>query len=80
MPLHEPWPDNVSGPFFVDTECIDCDTCRGLAPGVFGRNDGRGYSFVARQPLGENERRRCHEAADRCPVRAIHEGAERGTA
>lgn len=24
-----------SGVFFVDSTCIDCDTCRQIAPGVF---------------------------------------------
>ncbi len=80
MTLHETWPESVPGPFYVDAECIDCDTCRGLAPGFFGRNEGRGYSFVARQPQGEDERERCRDAADRCPVRAIHEDAERSAA
>ena len=25
-------PENVPGEFFVDSTCIDCDTCRQLAP------------------------------------------------
>lgn len=28
-------PENVSGDFYVDTSCIDCDTCRWMAPEVF---------------------------------------------
>jgi ferredoxin len=79
MPEHEPWPDNAAGPFCVDSECIDCDACRGLAPRVFGRNERRGFSFVARQPQDEEEREACREAAQRCPVRAIHENAQRDT-
>ena len=27
--------DNVSGDFFVDETCIDCDMCRQIAPSVF---------------------------------------------
>jgi len=26
---------NVNGDFYVDTTCIDCDTCRWMAPEVF---------------------------------------------
>jgi hypothetical protein len=29
-------PENVSGDFFVDTTCIDCDTCRQIGPQVSG--------------------------------------------
>jgi hypothetical protein len=28
-------PENVPGDFFVDSTCIDCDTCRQIAPQVF---------------------------------------------
>jgi len=30
-------PTNAAGDFFVDASCIDCDTCRWLAPGTFDR-------------------------------------------
>ena len=40
--------DNVPGEFFVDATCIDCDTCRRVAPSVF--EEGDGHSFVAAQP------------------------------
>jgi hypothetical protein len=29
-------PENVEGSFFVDSTCIDCDTCRQIAPATFG--------------------------------------------
>ena len=35
-------PANVPGPWFVDSTCIDCDTCRQLAPEVFP-DDGNHY-------------------------------------
>jgi glyoxylase-like metal-dependent hydrolase (beta-lactamase superfamily II)/ferredoxin len=41
-------PENASGDFYVDRTCIDCDTCRRIAPEVFAEGDG--YSYVARQP------------------------------
>ena len=42
------YPENVSGDFFVDSTCIDCDTCRQLAPETFAA--GHEYSFVHSQP------------------------------
>ena len=39
---------NVDGPFYVDDSCIDCGTCRWMAPDVFDRAEG--MSRVHRQP------------------------------
>ena len=47
--------ENVDGEFFVDSTCIDCDTCRQLAPAVF-RETGE-YSAVYRQPEDAPSRR-----------------------
>ena len=41
-------PENVPGEFFVDSTCIDCDTCRQLAPATFGETAA--YAFVHTQP------------------------------
>jgi hypothetical protein len=40
--------ENVEGSFFVDATCIDCDTCRQLAPDIFGETGE--FSFVKAQP------------------------------
>jgi glyoxylase-like metal-dependent hydrolase (beta-lactamase superfamily II) len=39
---------NARGDWFVDTRCIDCGTCREIAPAIFG--EGGGASVVRRQP------------------------------
>ncbi len=44
------WPENVSGKFYVDEQCIDCDLCRETAPDFFTRDDAGGYSYVCKQP------------------------------
>src|SRR2546423_959185 len=49
-------PENAPGAFFVDSTCIDCDTCRQLAPAVFG--EAADYAFVRRQPTSAEDRRR----------------------
>jgi len=63
-------PENAPGDLYVDAQCIDCDTCRELAPAVFARAD-RGLSYVARQPSGGGERLRALQALVSCPVAAI---------
>lgn len=64
-------PDNVSGKFYVDKMCIDCDVCRDTAPANFTRNDENGYSYVHKQPETPEELALCDEAMMACPVEAI---------
>ena len=47
--------ENVPGSFFVDSTCIDCDTCRQLAPATFGETGE--FSFVQLQPRDRGESR-----------------------
>ena len=63
--------DNVSGTYYVDEECIDCDLCRQVAPDNFTRNEDEGYSFVYKQPSTPEESELCEEALEGCPVEAI---------
>ena len=63
--------ENVPGPFYVDSTCIDCDVCRDLAPENFTRSFRHAYSYVSKQPLNDVERAACEEALAACPVEAI---------
>jgi len=72
--------ENEPGPFFVDETCIDCDTCRQLAPGVFGRSTARGCSYVAHQPATEADRRDARLALVACPAASIGASEKRGLA
>jgi ferredoxin len=63
--------ENVCGLFYVDSSCIDCDVCRDTAPDNFMRSDENSYSFVYKQPQGEDEKALCDEAMSCCPVEAI---------
>jgi ferredoxin len=65
------YPENVTGKFYVDNQCIDCDLCRETAPTCFTRNDDGGYSYVFKQPENEDEEKQCKEAMEGCPVEAI---------
>jgi ferredoxin len=63
--------ENVAGPFYVDSSCIDCDVCRDTAPQNFTRSFKHAYSYVSKQPENETERLACDEAMSTCPVEAI---------
>ncbi len=63
--------DNVSGKYYVDNQCIDCDLCRETAPANFRRNDDGGYSFVYKQPTTPAEEAQCNEAREGRPAEAI---------
>jgi glyoxylase-like metal-dependent hydrolase (beta-lactamase superfamily II)/ferredoxin len=60
---------NVPGALFVDGTCIDCDTCRQLAPETFA--DVRGMSAVRVQPRARAELDAALRALVACPVGAI---------
>jgi glyoxylase-like metal-dependent hydrolase (beta-lactamase superfamily II)/ferredoxin len=60
---------NVPGSFFVDTTCINCDTCRQLAPASF-REVGD-YSAVVEQPAGDDQVHQAYQALLACPVGSI---------
>ena len=60
---------NVDGNFFVDATCINCDTCRQLAPKSF-REIGE-YSAVVQQPTGDQQRHQAYQALLACPVGSI---------
>jgi glyoxylase-like metal-dependent hydrolase (beta-lactamase superfamily II)/ferredoxin len=78
--LAEKLPENAPGPFFVDASCIDCETCRELAPEVFARDARRGQSIVARQPAGEHALERARLAVVACPTASIGTSDKRGLA
>jgi glyoxylase-like metal-dependent hydrolase (beta-lactamase superfamily II)/ferredoxin len=62
-------PSNVPGEWFVDSTCIDCDTCRQLAPRVFGEADG--CSYVQEQPKDVESETTALQALVACPTGSI---------
>jgi glyoxylase-like metal-dependent hydrolase (beta-lactamase superfamily II)/ferredoxin len=62
-------PQNTDGDFYVDTTCIDCDTCRWMTPQVFHRVDE--MSAVYHQPANETERLAALQALLSCPTSSI---------
>ena len=62
-------PENVPGDFFVDATCIDCDTCRQLAPDTF-REQGE-FSVVYHQPDTKDQARLALMSLVACPTGSI---------
>ena len=61
--------ENAEGEFFVDSTCINCDTCRQLAPETFA--DSGNTSFVKNQPEGPAATRDALRALLACPTGSI---------
>ncbi|MEB3230327.1 MAG: MBL fold metallo-hydrolase [Leptolyngbyaceae bacterium] len=61
--------ENVTGDFYVDSTCIDCDTCRWMSPTVFSRVGTQ--SAVSHQPNHAGERRAAIQALLSCPTASI---------
>lgn len=60
---------NTAGDFYVDASCINCDTCRQLAPGTFEETGE--YSAVRRQPENHVDIHHAYQALVACPVGSI---------
>ena len=60
---------NTEGNFFVDSTCIDCDTCRQLAPTTFIEEGD--YSAVFHQPETAKDELAAYQALLACPVGSI---------
>jgi glyoxylase-like metal-dependent hydrolase (beta-lactamase superfamily II)/ferredoxin len=65
---------NAPGDFFVDSSCIDCDTCRWMAPGVFDRAEEQ--SRVHHQPATAAELEAARLALLACPTGSIRTEAK----
>ena len=67
---------SVTGKYYVDDQCIDCDLCRSTAPDNYKTDEDLGFSFVYKQPENEEEEELCQEALENCPVEAIGDDGE----
>ena len=61
--------ENIEGNFYVDSTCIDCDTCRWVAPDVFNRQASQ--SAVYHQPVTDKEELQAMQALLACPTASI---------
>jgi ferredoxin len=70
------YPQNVPGKYYVDSQCVDCDSCRETAPDNFKRDEDGGISYVFKQPESSDEEALCKEAKEGCPTEAIGDNGE----
>ena len=68
-------PQNITGKYYVDSTCIDCDQCRAIAPDFFGRTD-EGMSFLKKQPTADEEVTLVDEAMTSCATSSIGNDGE----
>ena len=69
--LANKYPENITGTFYVDDQCIDCDLCRETAPASFRRDDNLGLTIVFHQPETPEELAHAREALQGCPTDTI---------
>jgi glyoxylase-like metal-dependent hydrolase (beta-lactamase superfamily II)/ferredoxin len=60
---------NIAGNFYVDATCINCDTCRQLAPMSF--EEVGDFSAVTSQPADQGPLHQAYQALLSCPVGSI---------
>ena len=60
---------NVTGNFYVDSTCINCDTCRQLAPKNF--EEVGDFSAILHQPEDDRQAHQAYQALLACPVGSI---------
>lgn len=63
--------DNMPGMYYVDTDCIACDTCYGIAPKHFILTQNNDHAIVVMQPETHGDIQLCNDAMAACPVGAI---------
>ena len=68
---NERLPQNMAGPYYVDSTCIDCDMCRSTTPAFFRRDEEIGMTIVYRQPVTPEEHALADKAKQGCPTESI---------
>ena len=66
---------NITGKYYVDSSCIDCDQCRAIAPDFFGRTED-GMSFLQKQPTSAEDIALVDEAMTSCATSSIGNDGE----
>ena len=56
----------------VDDNCTGCGLCQETCPEVFEMTDDNDVAKVKEDPVPKEAEETCREAAENCPVEAIH--------
>lgn len=62
---------NVPGRWYVDTNCMGCGMCQGIAPANVAFEPGYEFAYISKQPDNPDEEAALAQAADQCPAEAI---------
>jgi len=63
--------ENVDGKWYVDENCIACDSCISIAPDMFVMNDDSTHAYVKKQPVTPEEIQAAEDSKGSCPTEAI---------
>ena len=69
-------PENVPGKWYVDENCIACNSCTSIAPDIFVMAEDDKYAYVAKQPESPDEEALSQDAKAACPTDSIGDAAE----
>ena len=64
-------PQNVPGPWYVDTTCTPCRVCLDEAPNLLKYNDDETAVYFFKQPENDDENAAAQRALEICPTLAI---------
>ena len=67
---------NVAGAYYIDSNCIGCGQCVGIADEFFTENLDEGNCYVKCQPTSADDIALCEKALCNCPVEAIGNDGE----
>jgi ferredoxin len=68
--------ENVPGKWYVDENCIACDSCMSIAPDHFVMSEDGSHAFVSKQPENAEEEQLCEDAMASCPTESIGDDGE----
>lgn len=64
-------PENVPGPYYVDTTCTLCRTCMEEAPNLLKYSEDETYVYFFKQPEADEEKVAAQRAMEVCPTLSI---------
>ena len=68
--------ENVPGKYFVDENCIACNSCTSIAPDFFVMAEDDKYAFVTKQPETADDAALCQDAKASCPTDSVGDDGE----
>ena len=64
-------PENVPGPYYVDSNCSLCRNCMDEAPNLLKYSEEQTHVYFSREPESDEEKAAAERALEVCPTLAI---------